>query len=156
IAPDGIHVWTWDARPYPIFPAATDVWSDGPNWETGHWLTGRLGSTPLDGLVSTLLGDSGIDNVETDELGEGPSGYVVDRPMTPRAMIDPLALAYAFDAIELDGVLRFVQRGGAPVIALEEDDLVLPDDAAPVALIRAQESDLPRDVSIGYTDIGND
>ena len=25
------------------FPAATDVWSDAANWETGHWLTGRLG-----------------------------------------------------------------------------------------------------------------
>jgi|SRR6185369_34686 len=32
IAPDGIHVWTWDARPYPIFPADTTAWSDGPNW----------------------------------------------------------------------------------------------------------------------------
>jgi hypothetical protein len=44
IAADAIHLWTWDARPYPIFPAAIEVWSDGPNWETGHWLTGRLGS----------------------------------------------------------------------------------------------------------------
>ena len=39
-----IHLWTWDARPYPVFPAATDIWSDGPNWQTGHWLTGRLGA----------------------------------------------------------------------------------------------------------------
>jgi hypothetical protein len=59
IAADAIHLWTWDARPYPAFPAATDVWSDGPNWETGHWLTGRLGSTPLDGLVAAILTDSG-------------------------------------------------------------------------------------------------
>src|SRR3989440_219598 len=42
LEPSAIHLWTWDARPYPFFPAALDVWSDGPNWETGHWLTGRL------------------------------------------------------------------------------------------------------------------
>ena len=35
--------WTWDARPYPFFPALTDVWTDGGNWPLGHWLTGRLG-----------------------------------------------------------------------------------------------------------------
>ncbi|MBI2713665.1 MAG: glycoside hydrolase/phage tail family protein [Rhizobiales bacterium] len=156
VAPDGIHLWTWDARPYPIFPAATDAWSDGPNWETGHWLTGRLGSTPLDELVATILADNGVSGAQTSELGEGPDGYVVDRPMAPRAMLDPLALAYAFDAFEQDGVLRFRQRGGAPVLDLAEDALVLPDETAPARLTRTQESDLPREVTIGFTDIGAD
>jgi hypothetical protein len=36
-------VWTWDARPYPDFPAREDVWADAPNWRLGHWLNGRLG-----------------------------------------------------------------------------------------------------------------
>ena len=48
-------------------------------------------------------------------LREGCDGYVVDRPMSPRAMIEPLAMAYAFDATAADGTLRFIQRGGAPV-----------------------------------------
>ncbi|MCC7272510.1 MAG: glycoside hydrolase TIM-barrel-like domain-containing protein, partial [Alphaproteobacteria bacterium] len=60
LAPDAIHVWTWDARPYPAFPAATDVWADGANWETGHWLTGRLGATPMRELVAAILADAGI------------------------------------------------------------------------------------------------
>jgi hypothetical protein len=156
VAPDGIHVWTWDARPYPAFPSSTDAWSDARNWETGHWLTGRLGSTPMDALVAAIAADSGVTDVDTSDLGEGPDGYVVDRPMAPRDMLDPLALAFAFEAMEQDGVLRFVQRGGAPVIELNEDDLVLPDEGAPARLTRTQESDLPREVSIGYTDIGND
>jgi Gene Transfer Agent (GTA)-like protein/putative tail protein len=156
IAPNGIHLWTWDARPYPAFPASTDTWSDAANWETGHWLTGRLGSTPLDGLVSAILNDSGISGADTSELGEGPDGYVVDRPMAPRAMIGPLALAFAFDAFEQAGVLCFRQRGGAPVAELVEDDLALPEDGAPVRMLRAQESDLPREVTIGFTDIGTD
>lgn len=155
VAVDAIHLWTWDARPYPAFPAASDVWSDGANWQTGHWLTGRLGSTPLDGLVSAILADNGVVG-DSSALGEGPDGYVVDRPMSPRAMLDPLALAFAFDAAEQDGILRFRQRGGAPVAEIEEDALVLPDDAASALITRAQESDLPREVSIGYTNIGAD
>jgi len=156
VAPDNINVWTWDARPYPAFPAATDVWSDAGNWETGHWLSGRLGSTPLDALVSTILSDCGVTGVDSGELSEGPDGYVVDRPMTPRAMLDPLALTFTFDAFEQDGILRFRQRGGLPVIELGEDDLVLPEESVPARLTRMQESDLPREVTIGFTDIGTD
>jgi hypothetical protein len=152
----GLHLWTWDARPYPAFPDALDAWSDGPNWETGHWLTGRLGSSPLDGLVANVLADSGIADVSAGELGEGPDGYLVDRPMSPRAMLDPLASAYAFGAVEEGGQLRFRQRGGAPAAEFAEDDLVLPDNGAPYRLTRAQETELPREVSIGFTDGSSD
>lgn len=151
-----VHLWTWDARPYPIFPAALDVWSDGGNWETGHWLTGRLGSAPMDALVATILADAKVTSVDASALTEGPEGYVVDRPMSPRAALDPLALAYAFEAAEDGETLRFRQRGGAAVASLSEDDLVLPDNAAPAQLVRAQETELPREVSIGFTDSGSD
>jgi hypothetical protein len=147
-----IHLWTWDARPYPVFPAASDIWNDAPNWQTGHWLTGRLGTAPLDALVGTLLADAGVDGVDASALREGCDGYVVDRPMSPRAMIEPLAMAYAFDATAADGTLRFVQRGGAPVAEILEDDLVLPDSGTVARLTRAQETELPREASFGFTD----
>lgn len=151
-----VHLWTWDARPFPVFPAADTVWSDAANWQTGHWLTGRLGAAPLDGLVETVLRDSGIDDVSTDALGGGPDGYLVDRPMAPRAMLEPLATAYAFDGAEDSGVLRFRPRGGAPVVELTGEDLLLPDDAAPVSLTRAQETELPRDIALNFTDVATD
>ena len=113
LEPSAIHLWTWDARPYPLFPAATDAWSDGPNWETGHWLTGRLGGAPLDALVAAILDDAGVGHYDVASLGEGPDGYVIDRPMSPRAAIEPLTLAYAFDASEEGSVIRFRPRGGA-------------------------------------------
>lgn len=156
VAPDGIHLWTWDARPYPAFPASSETWSDASNWETGHWLSGRLGTAPLDGLIASILGDSGVGDGDTNDLAEGPDGYVVDRPMSTRAMVDPLALAFAFDAFEQDGRLRFRQRGGAAVAELTEDDLVLQDDTASERLVRTQDSDLPREVTIGFTDLSND
>jgi hypothetical protein len=156
IPPDSIYLWTWDARPFPAFPASSDVWRDSGNWQTGHWLTGRLGSAPLDALVGTILTDNGVTGFDTSGLGEGPDGYVVDRPMSPRGMINPLALAFSFDAYEQAGAISFRQRGGVPVCEFGEDSLVLPEDAAPAQISRAQEGDLPREVSIGFTDIGAD
>jgi Putative phage tail protein len=146
-------LWTWDARPYPAFPALLDAWSDGPNWEAGHWLTGRLGSVPLDALVAAILADSGIAGCDASGLADSVDGYLVDRPMPPRAMLDPLALAYGFDAAEDGETLVFRPRGGLPIAELTEDDLVLPDNAPPVRLVRAQETELPREVSLGFTDV---
>jgi len=152
----GIHLWTWDARPYPVFPLASDVWSDAPNWQTGHWLTGRLGGAPLDATVAALLSDASVDEVDSSALHDGCDGYVVDRPMTPRAMIEPLAAAYAFDAAAVGSDLKFVPRGGAPVMEISEDQLVEPEKDAPAKLTRAQETELPREVSFGYTDAAVD
>ncbi|MEA2931144.1 MAG: hypothetical protein QOG38_3572, partial [Hyphomicrobiales bacterium] len=152
LEPSAIHLWTWDARPYPVFPAALEAWSDGANWDTGHWLTGRLGGAPLDALVAAILTDAGIGGFDAGALGAGPDGYVIDRPMSPRAAIEPLALAYAFEASEEGAVLRFRPRGGDVAAELTEDDLVLPEERAPLTLTRAQETELPREVSIGYTD----
>uniref|UniRef100_Q07QB6 Gene transfer agent (GTA) orfg15 n=1 Tax=Rhodopseudomonas palustris (strain BisA53) TaxID=316055 RepID=Q07QB6_RHOP5 len=152
IDPTAIHLWSWDARPYPVFPAADEVWSDAANWQAGHWLTGRFGGAPLDALVGTLLSDAGVSGVDSSALREACDGYVVDRPMTPRAMIEPLAMAYAFDATAADGTLRFVQRGGLPLVELGEDDLVLPDKGAATRLTRAQETELPRELSIGFSE----
>ncbi len=156
VAPSALHIWTWDARPYPVYPAAVDVWSDGPNWENGHWLTGRLGSAPLDGLVGGILDDMAIGDFNADALGEGPDGYLIDRPMSARAAIEPLASTYAFDAAEDNGEISFRPRGGAPVAELGEDDLVLPERGAPYRLVRAQETELPREVSLAFTDGGAD
>lgn len=38
---DRISIWTWDARPYPVFPIEADLFGDAGNWITGHWITGR-------------------------------------------------------------------------------------------------------------------
>ncbi|EGP07797.1 host specificity protein [Bradyrhizobiaceae bacterium SG-6C] len=148
----GLHLWTWDARPYPVFPAATDVWSDGPNWQTGHWLTGRLGAAPLDALVGAILIDADVTDARTDRLRESCDGYVIDRPMSPRAAIDPLAAAYSFDATVAGGELTFVQRGAAPVAEIVEDDLADNRKDPLARLTRAQETELPREVSFGFTD----
>ena len=54
------HVWAWDARPYPAFPDFETVWADGSNWETGHWITGRIEGVPLDRLIAAICKDFGV------------------------------------------------------------------------------------------------
>lgn len=36
-----MFAWAWDARPWPAFPRYLDTWSDGANYDAGHWLQGR-------------------------------------------------------------------------------------------------------------------
>ncbi|KAA5599842.1 baseplate multidomain protein megatron [Blastochloris sulfoviridis] len=151
VDPSAVHLWTWDARPHPWFPHATDVWSDGPNWETGHWLTGRLGQATLDGLVEAVLAGWEVE-ADATALKGSLDGYVIDRPMSARDALEPLALACGFSALETGGALVFRPRGGEAVATLTEDDLVLPEEGDLLKLVRGQESELPLEITLGYTD----
>lgn len=51
---DHVMVYTWDARPYPFFPLLTEVWSDGPNYEFGHWIDGKVLSFPALGALDDM------------------------------------------------------------------------------------------------------
>jgi hypothetical protein len=100
---DHIHVYCWDARPYPVFPYATGYWSDGLNWQLGHWLNGRIGSASLDELVGQILTDNEFSDFDSSALAGVVPGYVVDRTMSARDALQPLELAYFFDSIESEG-----------------------------------------------------
>lgn len=147
-----IHVYAWDARPYPAFPFMTDVWGDGDNWRLGHWLNGRFASAPLSEAVATLLADFAFGDYNTGSLNGILAGYVVDRIMSARDALQPLELAYFFDSLESDGSIVFRPRGGeAPVASFSEDDLVeaRPGEAL-LTLTRGQETDLPASAKLSY------
>ncbi len=149
---DHIHVYCWDARPYPAFPYATTYWGDTGNWPYGHWLNGRLGGAALDEVVSTILLDQGFTDFDTSGLTGTVPGYVIDRTMAARDAIQPLELAYFFDSIESSGKIVFRHRGRAdPAMAVGPDNLVEenPGDAL-YELTRAQETDLPISAKVSY------
>lgn len=147
-----VFLWTWDARPYPQFPLAADIWADGANWALGHWLTGRLGAAPLDGLVATLSADFGISGVVSTDLFGVVEGYVVESAMSARSALDPLARAFAFQAREEGEHMVFATRGAGQVTALSVTDLVQEEGAPLLSLTRAQESELPLEVTVGFID----
>ncbi|WP_149587100.1 baseplate multidomain protein megatron [Tabrizicola flagellatus] len=138
--------WTWDARPYPFFPALTDVWTDGANWRLGHWLTGRLGAVSLAALVRHLCLRAGLaeDLIDVSGLWGAVEGYVIGALESPRASISTLARHFGFDAIETEGVIRFVMRGRASSLTLTVDDLVSTREGEAFELTRGQETELPQ------------
>ena len=145
------YVYAYDARPFPDFPARSDVWGDAANWEKGHWLNGRLGRAPLDLLVIALAKEAGFTALDATRLEGVITGYVVDRPMSPREMIDPLADVFQFDMIETGAVIRFQPRHDEPVLMVDAGDLVERRDGA-FTVSLAQESDLPAAFRLGFID----
>ena len=140
--------WTWDARPYPFFPELTDVWTDGPNWQLGHWLTGRLGAVSLAALVRHLCLRAGMPKGQIDVTGlwGAVEGYVISALEAPRASISTLARHFGFDAVESEGRIRFLMRGRIATSTITPDGMVAPTSGQGdvMELTRAQETELPQ------------
>ncbi|WP_420102070.1 baseplate multidomain protein megatron [Bosea sp. (in: a-proteobacteria)] len=156
VDPGHLFVWTWDARPFPAFPDLSATWADGSNFETGHWLNGRLEGTPLDRLVEKLLADFGLPPAGRIAVDGFLDGYVIERPLSARQALEPLAQTFGFDAVMSSGKLRFEGRGGAVARRLGPDDLILDRDGEAFTLRRAQESELPLELRLGFCDGDND
>jgi hypothetical protein len=154
VDPERIYFWCWDARPFPAFPAQSDVWADAADWETGHWLNGRLEGAPLDALVAELVGAAPTPTLaaERPKIDGFLDGYLIDRIMSPREAIDPLAALFGFDAVISSGVLRFVAHRGRVAHVVTQDDLAPGRDGALVVFARAQESELPHEISLSFTE----
>jgi len=148
-----IHAWCWDARPFPFFPALSDVWSDAANHARGHWLNGRLGQVPTGDVVGALCDGAGLAAHDAHALDGLVTGYAVTDVMSARDAIQPLAMAGFFDSVESDGVLRFTMRGRGAPMACAAGDLVLKgEETAGFALARAQADDLPLASRVAYID----
>lgn len=159
VDPSRIHLWTWDARPFPAFPTHEDLWADGANWRTGHWLTGRLGGVSLSGLVSALARDLGLagDVIDCAEAGGTLDGLALAGPLSLRAVLEPLIAAHGLVAVDLGTAVGIRPAWSTPVATLDGDTIALADrDAPAVALRRAQDSDLPAEVRIATRDPARD
>ncbi|MFL5027287.1 MAG: glycoside hydrolase/phage tail family protein [Microvirga sp.] len=152
VDPDNVFVWAWDARPYPAFPDFDTVWSDGPNWETGHWITGRIEGVTLDRLLARILRDFGFADPGAIPVDGFMDGYVIDRPMSVRGALEPLLRLFGIDAVARGGGLAWQGRGGRAIVHLAKDDLVLGDKEPSLKLTRAQETELPQQVEIGFVE----
>ena len=137
---EAADAWCWDARPWPAFPARSDVWADASAWRTGHWLNGRLGGDTRD-LIREILKRGGLSDADFD-IGEAPAevqGYVIDRPMRTRDALEPLLSALGLIAAERGGRVA-VCGDEPPVLTLAPEALALPDKHASVRADRTLES----------------
>ena len=148
-----MHVYAWDARPYPAFPFNSTVWGDAGNWRLGHWLNGRVASLALSDAVAAVVNDYDFTSYDATALFGIVPGFVIDRVMAAREALQPLELAYFFDSVESGNVVRFQHRGAAEVVdELRPEELVETSASnALYTLTRAQETDLPASAKVSYT-----
>ena len=152
---DMVNLWAWDARPFPDFPARDNVWSDGGNWQLGHWLSGRMGLIPLSDVVQDICAQSDLMTVDVSKVSGLVQGYRIDRPMTGRAALTPLALTYGFNLIETAQGLRFASVGTEVQMTLTAHDIVS-DLSRNMEQIKDTPEDRLRDARLHFIDAGND
>ena len=150
---DRMHVWCWDARPYPHFPANGTLWSDGDNYMRGHWLNGRAVSRTLAGVVADICAEAGVTQVDVSRLYGVVRGYVVDNVSSARAQLQPLLLAYGIEVAERDGNLVFTNRAGVALRSLSRADLAQdPERSADIVHTRQPQAEVEGRVQVGFVD----
>lgn len=126
---DRIYLWTWDARPFPAFPNLDDVWSDGANYSTGHWLNGRLGSRGAAELLQAVATDYGV-SITTNYSGDiKVEGFQIESMTAMRGAIEPLLEAANLSLVDRPDGLVAIQSGTAPVEVFSADECVVVGDA---------------------------
>lgn len=111
----------------------------------------------LSSIVSDICTRAGLltSDINVAALTDTVDGYTVQRGTT-RSWIEQLMKAYYFDAVESDGKVKFVKRGGASVVSIPEDDLAAREygSAPPDTMVttRQQEMELPVEVAVQYLD----
>lgn len=150
-------VWAWDARPYPFFPGNEALWGDAPNYARGHWVTGRLASRSLASVVAEICTRAGITALDTSTLHGLVRGYAVSQVSDARAALQPLMLAHGFDAVERDGMLRFVMRRDGVAQTVPLSALVdLPENPPRPQYSRAAEAAMTGRVRLRFVQADTD
>ncbi|MEL7428726.1 MAG: glycoside hydrolase/phage tail family protein [Pseudomonadota bacterium] len=150
-----VFPWAWDARPFPAFPARSDLWSDGGNWHRGHWLNGRLGACSIQDLVQKILLDFGYANAEVT-LDGVVDGYVIPAPTSARAALEPLLALFDAHVFEVDGKLLIRQAAYCGKTTLSADDLVFEEGAPQRQLVRKPQPELAAEAVLSHVSVFGD
>ncbi|MFZ1661198.1 MAG: phage tail protein [Paracoccaceae bacterium] len=154
---DRAHVWAFDSRPFPQFPANTAIWSDGDNYARGHWISGRTMAQPLSSVVAEICADAGLTDIDVSGLYGIVRGYSVADNGTARAALQPLMLAYGFEALERGGKLVFRMRDGRVDATIGPDQLAVSEEGTGfVETARAMEAETAGRVRLNFVEAEGD
>ncbi len=124
--------------------------------------------TPAAPTVASIIIDQcalaglAADKVDVTGLSDTLAGYPITRASSARANIEPILKAFFIDPVEVDGVLRFVKRANqVQAASIAFDDLAATEGGGgqpgdPLPLVRTQEVDLPRSITVQYMDVTAD
>lgn len=147
-----MFLWAWDARPFPYFPNLRELWADSNNWQTGHWIQGKLLLLNISDVLSNLLQKVGLkkDEFDTTDIRGLLSGYVINDQQPVRSIIRMLQNCYFFDVVEQDSKLKFVQKGRESIAKILVDDVVLSNNSKQIQFINISQLNLKNKVNVIY------
>ena len=124
---ESMSLWAWDARPYPAFPARSDLWGDFANWPTGHWLNGRLGAGRLKNIVYELATACGLrdQDIKLDEVTGQIDSYCIEYAMSGRDALAPILNYLGLTLCESEGSLAIKSDHAGALIDLKSECLRL-------------------------------
>ncbi|WP_425386128.1 phage tail protein [Wolbachia endosymbiont (group A) of Barypeithes pellucidus] len=147
-----MFLWAWDARPFPYFPNLCDMWTDCHNWQTGHWIQGKLSQLNISDVLSDLLQKAGLksDQFDTGGVKGLLSGYVINDQQPVRSIIKMLQSCYFFDVVEQDSKLKFIQKGRAVTTGIPIGEMVFNNSSKSMQLVNISQLDLNNKVNVVY------
>jgi len=146
-----MFAWARDARPFPVFPNDRETCSDGENYAKGHCINGRVSNRTLASVVAEICMAACVTRFDVTGLRGVVRGFVQGDAADGRAALQPLMLRHGFDAVERDGVLQFVMRGGTSAAVLEVDDLAVSQEVeGDIELNRLADAELAGRVRLNF------
>ncbi len=143
-------VWAWDARPWPDFPDRIEIWTDGGNYDRGHWVNGRMSLPALGHVVAEICARAGVDGTDVSALHGTVTGYQIGNVESARQSLQPLMLVHAFDSYSLEGLVTFAKKSGRVRASLGLDDLSVASSTPALTLTRVAPAESPGRVALGY------
>lgn len=145
----------WESFNSPTNPAVIRI-SIGDDFD-GELMLGHVVRDICNACGLTEELDYNVDGLMATPI----TGYIASRGMTGRQMLEPLQIAYAFDGVEIDGVLVWTLRGNSGIVTISERDLASvsgdSSEGKPKLLEnRQQEIELPAKVVVRYADRNQD
>jgi hypothetical protein len=144
-----IYLWTWDARPFPAFPMDVASWSDGPNYATGHWLTGRAGALASDEMARAIAADYGVDLGEVAALPPLVHGMALEGSVSLRDALAPVLAASGLSIRDTPEGLALGRTRGRDAVEIDE---VVDDERALISRRRPDPGEEIGQVALSYLD----
>ncbi|WP_224721427.1 phage tail protein [Candidatus Wolbachia massiliensis] len=125
------------------------MWADCHNWQTGHWIQGKLSQLNISDVLSDLLQKASLksDQFNTSGIKGSLFGYVINDQQSVRSIIKMLRSCYFFDVVEQSSKLKFVQRSRRVTTEIPIGEM---DNARQMQLINISQLDLNNKVNVVY------
>lgn len=155
-----------------LAPGGTGFWDDASDqfYALNRGSEGRVARLNIDrakgtgfdvgDVITDISQRVGLSASDIDVTGVSDSGYgyLVSRQSSARKAIEPLTTAFFIDGFESDHKVRFVKRGQAPALTIQESELVRAsgEEQDLFKPSRTQEVELPERVTVIYVDQDHD